>query len=163
MPPETLLDIPLRGLDGAEFRLADRVQGVCLIVNTASLCGFTPQYQALQGLHEKYRERGLHVIGFPCNQFGRQEPGSAAEIGEFCTSRFAVDFQLCAPVAVNGPEAHPLFVELKRRAPGWLGTRSIKWNFTKFLLERRAERVERFAPYTDPWRLEPRIRALLEK
>ncbi len=132
-----------------------------LVVNTASACGFTPQYAGLQALHQKYRDRGLEVLGFPCNQFGRQEPGNAGEIGAFCERNYGVTFPLFAKIEVNGANAHPLYQWLKREAPGILGTRSIKWNFTKFLLGRDGAVVRRYAPRTPPQRLEPDIERLL--
>lgn len=132
------------------------------MVNTASKCGFTPQYRGLENLWRYYRDRGLVVMGFPCNQFGAQEPGDAQEIASFCSLNYGVSFPLFAKIAVNGPEAHPLFNELKRRAPGLLGSQRIKWNFTKFLLTADGQRVTRFAPLTKPERLFERIETLLK-
>ena len=140
----------------------ERFRGrVVLVVNTASACGFTPQYAGLQALHDKYRDRGFEVLGFPCNQFGRQEPGSAGEIASFCERNYGVRFPLFAKIDVNGANAHPLYRWLKREAPGILATRSIKWNFTKFLIGREGAVVRRYAPRTPPQRLERDIERLL--
>jgi glutathione peroxidase len=136
---------------GGEPISLERYRGkVMLIVNTASECGFTPQYAGLQKLHEQYAARGLEVLGFPCNQFGKQEPGDAAQIGSFCEKNYGVTFQLFDKIDVNGSDAHPLFKYLKDEAPGLLGLEAIKWNFTKFLVDRNGKVVERFAPTTKP-------------
>lgn len=137
-------------LDGTVVDLAQYRGKVLLIVNTASACGFTPQYQGLEVLYQKLRAQGVEVLGFPCNQFGKQEPGSAAEIGAFCEKNYGVSFPLFAKVDVNGAQAHPLFAQLKQAAPGLLGTKAIKWNFTKFLVDRNGEVVKRYAPTTTP-------------
>ncbi|CAB3747860.1 glutathione peroxidase [Paraburkholderia humisilvae] len=121
-----------------------------LIVNTASECGFTPQYAGLQQLHEQYAARGLEVLGFPCNQFGKQEPGDAQQIGSFCDRNFGVSFQLFEKIDVKGPQAHPLYKYLTKVAPGLLGFERIKWNFTKFLVDRDGNVVKRYAPVTKP-------------
>ncbi len=134
---------------------------VLLIVNTASQCGFTPQYAGLEALYRRFKERGLVVLGFPCDQFGHQEPGTGAEIASFCESHFGVSFPLHAKIEVNGAGAHPLFVQLKQAAPGLLGTQAIKWNFTKFLVDRSGKVVERYAPSTAPEALAPDIEKLL--
>ena len=134
---------------------------VLLIVNTASQCGFTPQYQGLQALYHKYRDRGLVVLGFPCNQFGKQEPGSTSEIQSFCETRFGVSFPLFEKVDVNGINAHPLFKYLTKAMPGILGTEGIKWNFTKFLVDRKGNVVKRYPSMTKPEDLEKEIEALL--
>jgi glutathione peroxidase len=131
-----------------------------LIVNTASKCGFTPQYQELEALWRQYRASGLVVVGFPCNQFGKQEPGSAGDIAAFCEQRFGVTFPMFGKVDVNGRAAHPLFVQLKQRAPGVFGGR-IKWNFTKFLVDIQEGRVQRFAPFTKPSRMAEQVQAIL--
>lgn len=133
---------------------------VLLIVNTASRCGFTPQYRALQALQDRFSGRGFAVLAFPCDQFGHQEPGSDADIRAFCEATFRVTFPLFAKIAVNGPQAHPLFTYLKDRKRGWLG-RKIRWNFTKFLVGRDGTVLSRFAPLTDPRRIVPRIEAAL--
>lgn len=134
---------------------------VVLIVNTASKCGFTPQYKGLESLYKKYQEQGLVVLGFPCNQFGKQEPGENSDIAEFCELNFGVSFPLMAKIDVNGDNAHPLFNHLKTEAPGLLGSKGIKWNFTKFLIGRDGKVVKRFAPKDKPASLEKSIEALL--
>ena len=145
-----VFDFTATGLDGQPVSL-ERFRGkVLLIVNTASACGFTPQYKGLEELHQQYGKRGLAVLGFPCNQFGKQEPGTEAEIGEFCEKNYGVSFPLFAKVEVNGDEAHPLFKHLKGEKPGVLGTEAIKWNFTKFLVGRDGEVAKRYAPQTAP-------------
>lgn len=148
-------------LDGSTVPLATWRGRVRLVVNTASRCGFTPQYAGLEALQQEYGPRGLTVLGFPCNQFGAQEPGDAAEIRSFCDTRFGVSFPLFAKIAVNGPEAHPLYVWLKREARGMLGLSAIKWNFTKFLVDRSGAVVGRFAPSKPPASLRPAIERLL--
>ncbi|NTV10149.1 MAG: glutathione peroxidase [Zoogloea sp.] len=150
-----------RTLGGQPLPLADYAGKVLLIVNTASRCGFTPQYAGLQKLHETYAGRGLAVLGFPCNQFGAQEPGSPEEIGAFCQMNYGVSFPIAEKVEVNGPDAHPLFHYLTEAAPGVLGTRSIKWNFTKFLVDRSGQVVARYAPNTPPESLSDEIERLL--
>ncbi|RCS58254.1 glutathione peroxidase [Parvibium lacunae] len=147
---QTVFEFSLQTLQGDPFPLANYHGQVLLIVNTASACGFTPQYEGLQALHERYEAAGLRVIGVPCNQFGGQEPGDAASIQTFCSTRYHVTFPLLQKVAVNGPQAEPLFTWLKQQAPGLLGSQAIKWNFTKFLVNRQGERVMRFAPQTSP-------------
>lgn len=148
-------------LMGSDQGFSDFEGKVVLIVNTASKCGFTPQYKGLEALYQKYKGRGLVVLGFPCNQFGKQEPGDEGEIGEFCERNFGVTFPLFAKVDVNGDNAHPLFAHLKKRAPGFLGTESIKWNFTKFLVAKDGKAIKRFAPKDKPQALESAIEALL--
>jgi glutathione peroxidase len=143
-------DFAVARLGGGEASLGEFRGRVLLIVNTASACGFTPQYAGLEALYRKYAERGLAVLGFPCNQFGAQEPGDAAQIAAFCDTRYGVTFPLFAKVEVNGPGAHPLFEFLKREARGVLGTEAIKWNFTKFLVDRAGRVVRRYAPATAP-------------
>ena len=156
-----LLSIPVTTLSGEHKTLADFDAKALLLVNTASQCGFTPQYQGLEALWQRYREQGLMVLGFPCNQFGAQEPGDAAAIASFCELNFGVSFPLFAKIEVNGGGAHPLYVELKRRAPGLLGTQRIKWNFTKFLLSGDGRTIRRFAPTSKPESLTAAIEALL--
>lgn len=134
---------------------------VLLLVNTASKCGFTPQYQGLEALHQRYAGRKFAVLGFPCNQFGGQEPGSAAEIGQFCELNYGVSFPLFAKIEVNGDNAEPLFNYMKAAAPGVFGTRAIKWNFTKFLVDRTGQVVRRYAPTTRPEQLAADIEHLL--
>ena len=143
-------DVPLKRFEGK----------VLLIVNTASACGFTPQYKGLQTLQEAHGPRGFSVLGFPCNQFGRQEPGNAAEIGQFCSLNYAVSFPMFDKIDVNGGDAHPLYQYLRREKSGLLGS-SIKWNFTKFLIDRSGKVVERYAPTTTPESLTRDIEALL--
>ncbi len=150
-----------RTLDGAPLRFADFAGKVLLIVNTASRCGFTPQYAGLQKLHETYGPRGLVVIGFPCNQFGAQELGNGAEIAGFCQRNYRVGFILAEKVDVNGSGAHPLFRHLTRALPGVLGSEAIKWNFTKFLVDRNGRPLSRHAPTTPPAALAREIEALL--
>ena len=148
-------------LDGGEVALAGFRGRVLLIVNTASKCGFTPQYEGLETLYRTYRDRGLDVLGFPCNQFGEQEPGDAAGIREFCTLNFGVSFPMFARIDVNGPAAHPLYAYLKRSRRGLLGSQAIKWNFTKFLVDRRGRVAGRFAPTKTPQALASAIENLL--
>ncbi len=158
----SLYDIPLRRLDGSNTTLSDWRGKVLLIVNTASKCGFTPQYAGLEALQKKYHDRGFSVLGFPCNQFGAQEPGAADEIGAFCEKNYGVSFPMFDKVDVNGTNAHPLFVMLKQQAPGILGTDGIKWNFTKFLVTREGSVVSRHAPTTSPQALDSTIQDLLQ-
>lgn len=149
--------IPLRTLTGDATTLEAHRDKVLLVVNVASECGFTPQYEGLEALQRTFASQGFSVLGFPCNQFGAQEPGSAEQIQEFCSSRYSVSFPLFEKIDVNGPQTHALYHWLKANAKGVLGTEAIKWNFTKFLLDRGASRVERFAPSTTPQSLEPKI------
>jgi glutathione peroxidase len=134
---------------------------VLLIVNTASHCGFTPQYKGLEALYRQFKDQGVEVLGFPCNQFGKQEPGSADEIGAFCEKNYGVSFPLFAKIDVNGDNAHPLFKHLKNQAPGVLGTQAIKWNFTKFLVKKDGTVYKRYAPQTTPRELTNDIEKLL--
>ncbi|MBS1213330.1 MAG: glutathione peroxidase [Proteobacteria bacterium] len=152
-----------RTTSGNELALADFRGRVLLIVNTASQCGFTPQYAGLEALYRRYRDRGLVVIGFPCNQFGAQEPGSEAEIEAFCTSRYDVSFPLSEKVEVNGAGAHPLFRHLTHAKAGVLGTEGIKWNFTKFLIDRSGEVVARYGSMTSPESIANDLEALLDQ
>lgn len=158
-----LYDFAVRRLDGSEATLADWRGKVLLIVNTASQCGFTPQYAGLEALYRKYKDRGFAVLGFPCNQFGAQEPGTAYEIGAFCEKNYGVSFPMFDKVDVNGPQAHPLFAHLKQEATGILGTDGIKWNFTKFLVDRDGKVITRYAPTTSPNALDSDVLALLEQ
>jgi len=159
---DNLLNIPCTTIKGEQKTLADFAGKAVLVVNTASKCGFTPQYKGLEQLWQTYKDQGLVVLGFPCNQFGKQEPGNEGAISEFCELNYGVSFPLFNKIEVNGPGAHPLFNELKRLAPGILGSRRIKWNFTKFLLTADGQRVTRFAPITKPERLFDRIETLLK-
>jgi glutathione peroxidase len=157
----SVYDFSAKLLNGEDVSLS-RWQGqVLLIVNTASQCGFTPQYAGLEDLYEQFGDEGLTVLGFPCNQFGGQEPGTAEEIGEFCANKYRISFPLFEKIEVNGPEAHPLFKYLKKQQAGLLGTEAIKWNFTKFLANRDGAAVARFAPRIKPEDLEAPIRKLL--
>ena len=158
---DNLYDIEVETLGGETKTLEDLRGKVVLVVNTASKCGFTPQYEGLQSLHERYADDGLAILGFPCNQFGAQEPGSEVEIGEFCEVNFGVRFPMHAKIQVNGPDTHPLYRKLKHDAPGLLGSEAIKWNFTKFLVDREGNVVERFAPSTPPEKIESRLKSLL--
>ena len=159
--PATLL-VP--HLDGQPFSFGNFRGRVLLIVNTASLCGFTPQYAGLETLHRTYRDRGFFVLGFPCNQFGGQEPGTDAGIGAFCEKNYRVSFPLFAKVDVNGPNAHPLFSFLKQEKPGifgMFGAGAIRWNFTKFLIGRKGNVVARYGPAKEPGAIAPAIERLL--
>lgn len=155
-------DLELRTLQGERLPWSRFNGQVRLVVNTASACGFTPQLAGLQALQQRYGPRGFTVIGFPCNQFGRQEPGDAAAIGASCSANYGVTFPLMAKCEVNGPRAHPLFTWLKAQAPGLLGTRAIKWNFTKFLLGRDGRVIARYAPRQAPETLAADIEAALQ-
>ncbi|XXF79986.1 glutathione peroxidase [Myxococcaceae bacterium GXIMD 01537] len=148
-------------ITGKERPLADFKGQVLLVVNTASKCGFTPQFKGLEGLYEKYKERGLMVLGFPCNQFLSQDPGTDTEIGQFCELNYGVTFPMFAKIDVNGPAAHPLFKHLSEEAPGLLGSKAIKWNFTKFLIDRQGNVVSRYAPSTEPEKIASDIEKLL--
>lgn len=141
--------------------MADYAGKILLIVNTASHCGFTPQYADLEALYQRYREQGLVVLGFPCNQFGSQEPGDAEEIASFCQKNYGVSFPMFAKIDVNGNDAHPLYQYLKKAAPGLLGSEGIKWNFTKFLVDRQGAVIGRYAPATAPESIAGDIEKLL--
>ena len=158
----TIYDITCRNIQGKEESLATKKGKVLLIVNTASKCGFTPQFQGLEDLYKKYHAQGLEILGFPCNQFGSQDPGENEEILAFCQTNYGVTFPMFAKVDVNGPDAHPLFKHLKAEAPGVLGSEAIKWNFTKFLVDQTGAVKERYAPSTDTSDLEAAITALLK-
>ncbi len=148
--------------NGAEVPLS-RFQGkVLLIVNTASQCGFTPQYEGLEKLYQEFRDQGLEILAFPCNQFGNQEPGSHEEILNFCRLQYSVTFPVFQKVEVNGSNAHPLFTYLKKEAPGILGSQDIKWNFTKFLIDPKGNVVKRYAPITTPKEIREDIQNLLK-
>ncbi len=149
-------------IDGETTTLEDHAGKVLLIVNTASACGYTPQFAGLEKLWERYRDDGLVVLGFPCNQFGGQDPGSDDEIASFCQLNYGVTFPMHAKIDVNGSDGHPLFKQLKKGAPGILGSKKIKWNFTKFLVGRDGEILERFAPKDKPEDLADQIEAALQ-
>ena len=159
--PTSIYDFEALQMNGQSVPLSQYRGKVLLIVNTASRCGFTPQYAGLQALHETYGSRGLVVIGFPCNQFGAQEPEGEAIIAGFCTRNYGVDFLLTEKVNVNGPDAHPVFAYLTAALPGVLGSRAIKWNFTKFLIDREGNIVKRFEPTKEPAAIVADIEALL--
>lgn len=148
-------------LNGQEQSLADYEGKVMLVVNTASKCGFTPQYEGLEKVYQQYKDRGLVVLGFPCNQFGAQEPGGKEEIQEFCQLNYGVSFPMFDKIDVNGHNTHPLYEYMKKQATGVLGSESIKWNFTKFLVNRDGKVVDRFAPTTKPEDMARDIEALL--
>jgi len=157
----SIYDFSAETLEGRPAPLSNWRDQVMLIVNTASKCGYTGQYAGLEALYKKYRDSGLVVLGFPCNQFGAQEPGDAMEIASFCSLTYAVDFPMMRKIDVNGPQAHPLYVHLKKAKRGFLGTESVKWNFTKFLVDRQGQVTRRFAPNVEPKALEGAIEALL--
>ncbi len=157
----TIYDFKANGLDGKPIDLHQYKGKVMLIVNTASNCGFTPQYKGLEQVYEQFKDKGVVVLGFPCNQFGAQEPGSADEIGAFCERNFGVTFPLFEKIDVNGDQAHPLFEHLKEKAPGLLGSKAIKWNFTKFLVKKDGTVFSRYAPTTKPEELLGDIEKLL--
>lgn len=159
--PGSVYDFTATDIQGREVPLSLYEGRVLLIVNTASACGFTPQYAGLQALHEQYAGRGLTVLGFPCNQFGHQEPGSAEEIAGFCERHFGVQFPMMEKIDVNGANAHPLYRWLEAQAPGLLGSKAIKWNFTKFLVDRDGQVIRRYAPQDAPAKLARDIEAAL--
>jgi glutathione peroxidase len=156
-----ITSIAVKAADGSETDLSQYEGKVLLIVNVASKCGFTPQYAGLEDLHRKYADRGFEVLGFPCNQFGAQEPGDAAEIASFCSLTYDVTFPVYGKIDVNGANAAPLYRYLKKTAPGLFGTEGIKWNFTKFLIDRDGQVVERYAPTTKPADIASDIEKLL--
>lgn len=156
-----IYDCGIKTMDGKNKLLSDYKGKVLLIVNTASKCGFTPQYKGLEDLYRRYEDRGFIVLAFPCNQFGHQEPGSESDIQQFCTTRYDVSFPVFAKIEVNGTTAHPLYRYLKEEKPGVLGTRAIKWNFTKFLVNRSGHVVKRYAPADKPESLMGDIEQLL--
>ena len=153
--------IPVTAADGSQQDLSAHKGKVLLIVNVASKCGFTPQYEGLEALHRRYGDKGFEVLGFPCNQFGAQEPGNAEEIANFCKLTYDVSFPLLGKIDVNGPQAAPIYQHLKSAAPGLLGSEAIKWNFTKFLVDRSGKVVKRYAPQTKPEDIERDIEGLL--
>jgi len=159
--PSTAYDFQARQIDGQPVALSAFRGKVLLVVNTASQCGFTPQFAGLQELHTAYAGRGLAVLGFPCNQFGGQDPGSEDEIARFCQVNYGVDFPMMAKVEVNGEAAHPLYRWLTAQAPGLLGSKAIKWNFTKFLVGRSGQVLKRYGPLDKPAALAADIEAAL--
>jgi len=158
----SLDEIPLSTIDGETQRVGDYAGKAMLVVNVASKCGFTPQYEGLEKLYRRYRDKGFVVLGFPCDQFGHQEPGNAEEIKNFCSLKYDVTFPMFAKTEVNGDKAHPLFKELKSEAPGLLGTQAIKWNLTKFLIDKHGKVVKRFAPTDKPEDLAGDVEAALK-
>lgn len=157
----TVYQFEAKKINGETISLSEYKGEVLLIVNTASNCGFTPQYKELQELYEQYKEKGFTVLGFPCNQFMNQEPGTESDIQSFCEMNFGVTFPLFSKVDVNGKNAHPLFQYLTEEAPGVLGMKAVKWNFTKFLVNRSGEVVERYAPNTNPIEISEDIEKLI--
>ena len=157
----TIAEFTVKAPDGSDLDLSDKLGKVLLVVNTASKCGFTPQYDGLEALHQKFAVQGFEVLAFPCNQFGGQEPGNAEEIEQFCKINFGLTFPLMQKVDVNGDEASPLFDWMKGEAPGLMGSKAIKWNFTKFLINREGKVVRRYAPQDTPAKIEKDIAALL--
>jgi glutathione peroxidase len=158
---ESIYDIEVETLEGEKKTLKEYEGKVMLVVNTASQCGFTPQYAGLEKLHQRLADQGVVVLGFPCNQFGQQEPGDEAEIGAFCQKNYGVTFPMHAKIEVNGPNAHPLYQKLKSEQKGLLGSARIKWNFTKFLVDREGRVVKRYAPTTKPEKIEKDIERVL--
>jgi glutathione peroxidase len=156
-----IYDFKAKTIDGREVSLADYRGKVLLIVNVASKCGFTPQYKGLENLYERFHQNGFEVLGFPCNQFGKQEPGSDTDIQGFCDLQYGVRFPLFSKIEVNGPGTHPLYEFLKKSKRGFLGTSRIKWNFTKFLIDRHGNPIRRFSPQTTPAALEKDVQAAL--
>jgi glutathione peroxidase len=158
---EQLYNFSVSDKDDSKISMDEFKGKVLLIVNTASKCGFTPQYEGLNELHQKYHDRGFSILAFPCNQFGKQEPGSNAEIQEFCSINFDVSFPVMAKIDVNGENEEPLFTHLKSEQPGIMGSKKIKWNFTKFLVDQNGKVLYRFAPKTTPAEIEEKIKSLL--
>jgi glutathione peroxidase len=157
----TVYDFNARNIDGQEVSLSTYRGKVLLIVNVASRCGFTPQYRGLEELYERFGKDGFEVLGFPCNQFGKQEPGTDSEIRGFCDLQYGVRFPLFSKIDVNGPAAHPLYEFLKKSKPGFLGTKRIKWNFTKFLVDRDGKPVKRYPPQTTPQAIQKDVEGAL--
>tara|TARA_B100000282_G_scaffold47738_1_gene29893 strand:+ start:61 stop:570 length:510 start_codon:yes stop_codon:yes gene_type:complete len=158
---ETVYDYKVKDINGKEVAMSDFKDKVLLIVNVASNCGFTPQYKGLQDLYEKYSKDGFEVLAFPCNQFGSQEKGSEQDIKEFCTNNYAVTFPIFSKVEINGKKAEPLFKFLKQQIKGFMGTESVKWNFSKFLVNKNGQVVKRYGSLDFPENLEGEIKALL--
>jgi len=158
---KSIYDFSVRAISGKSTSMEDFRNKVLLVVNVASECGFTPQYEGLEALHRKYKDQGFAVLGFPCNQFGAQEPGTDKEIASFCSSRFGVTFPMFSKIEVNGPNTDPMWKYLKSAAPGVLGSEGIKWNFTKFLIDREGRVLRRFAPTDTPTQIESEIIPLL--
>ena len=157
----TLFDYKFKDIEGKEVSLSDYKGFVILIVNTASECGFTPQFDGLEKLYEKYKKKKFIIIGFPCNQFQNQDPGSNKDIQEFCRTKYGVSFLMAEKIDVNGPKAHPLYDFLKSKSPGLLGSKRIKWNFTKFLINRDGVVIKRFAPIVKPSKISSYLEELI--
>ncbi|KFZ39054.1 glutathione peroxidase [Shewanella mangrovi] len=158
---QSIYDVQVTDIQGKQQSIAQYQGKVLLIVNTASKCGFTPQYQELEALYKALQPKGLEILGFPCNQFGHQEPGSDSDISQFCQLNYGVSFPMFAKIDVNGANTHPLYQLLKREAKGLLGSQGIKWNFTKFLVDKQGHVIERYAPTTKPLQLKQTIEQLL--
>jgi glutathione peroxidase len=158
---QSIYDFMVTDIDGNEVSLSDYKDRVLLIVNTASKCGFTKQYHSLEELYRRYKAQGFTILGFPCNQFANQEPGDMTEIKQFCNLTYQVDFPMFSKIEVNGENTHPLYTYLKQQAPGLLGIQAIKWNFTKFLLNKSGNVIKRYAPATDPLKISGAIEKLL--
>ena len=158
---KTIYDFEAKTIEGVDVPLSNYTDKVLLLVNTASQCGFTPQFKGLETLHKNLSPKGLVILGFPCNQFGNQDPGSNDEIQNFCQSNYGVSFQMMEKIEVNGSNAHPLFVWLKKQAPGILGSEGIKWNFTKFLVNRNGQVTKRYAPQDSPASISKEIEKLV--
>lgn len=157
----SVYDFEAKAIDGSQQKLEAFKGKALLVVNVASKCGFTPQYQGLEQLYRKYKDRGFEILGFPCDQFGHQEPGNEAQIKQFCSTTYEVSFPMFAKVEVNGANAHPLYQYLKRTKPGVLGTEKIKWNFTKFLIDKQGTVTQRYAPTDTPAAIEKDVERLL--
>ncbi len=153
-------DLSAKAINGKEIQMSDFAGKTVLVVNTASKCGLTPQYEGLEELNRKYRDKGLVILGFPCNQFGNQEPGDEKSISENCLVNYGVSFQMFSKVDVNGEDAHPVFKLLKKELPGWFGS-NIKWNFTKFLIDKNGKPVKRFSPTTKPEAIDKHLQKTL--
>ncbi|WP_088041982.1 glutathione peroxidase [Bacillus sp. EAC] len=158
----SIYDFQVKGSKGEEIPLSNFKDKVIVVVNTASACGYTPQYKDLQAIYEEFKEQGLVVLGFPCNQFMNQEPGSNEEIQSFCELNFGVTFPIFGKIDVNGENADPLYKYLREKAPGIMGLKSIKWNFTKFIIDKKGNVIERFAPQTNPQEMRSTIEKLLK-
>lgn len=159
----SVYDFTVKNIEGKDVKLSEYKDKVILIVNVASQCGFTKQYTGLEALYKKYKSKGLVILGFPCNQFGGQEPGTEAEIKEFCSLNYQVTFPMFSKIDVNGDNTHPLYIYLKDEAPGILGSKAIKWNFTKFLIDKNGKVAERYATQTTPEDIDGKISELLNK
>ncbi len=157
----SIYDFVVNDIDGQEVKLSDYQGKALLIVNVASYCGYTKQYSGLEAIYKKYKDKGFEILAFPCNQFGNQEPGTNEEIKQFCSSKFDVTFKLFDKIDVNGDGAHPLYIYLKNEKPGIMGTKDIKWNFTKFLIDKNGKIVERFGSNKTPEEIAPEIEKLL--